>query len=86
MLMPSRATSNGRHGDADTRPSARKPNSVLAARLSTPPTIAASTRPASIIRFACANTFALDEHAVDVVDAGPPAPSASATNAVVACR
>jgi hypothetical protein len=46
------------------------PYSVVRHSESTPPTIAASTRPASIIRLAEANTFALDEHADDTVAAG----------------
>ena len=38
---------------------------------STPPTTAASMRPASIIRAAEPKTFALDEHADETAAAGP---------------
>ena len=48
-------------------------------RLSTPPTTAASTMPASIIRAAAANTLALDEQAVETTYAGPCKPSAART-------
>ena len=48
-------------------------------RLSTPPTTAASTQPASIMRCAVANTLALDEQAVDTTWAGPVKASAART-------
>jgi hypothetical protein len=82
MEMPSRSASSGRHGSRDSRPSALKPYNVDNARLSTPPTTAASHTPASIARAASANTLALDEHAVDTVIAGPRRPSAVRTSSV----
>ena len=42
-----------------------KPNRTLPHKVSTPPTMAASTRPSRIIRSAVANTLALDEQAVE---------------------
>src|SRR5258706_529084 len=76
MEMPSRATSKGRHGWPEIRPSELKPYSVVRHSESTPPTTAASIRPAEIIRRADANTLALDEHADDTTTAGPPRPRA----------
>ena len=43
--------------------------------MSTPPTTAASMRPASISRWAEANALALDEQAVDIAAQGPASPS-----------
>ena len=82
---PSRALSNGRHGALDTSPSELKPNSTLPHRVSTPPTSAASTTPAWISRAACANTFALDEHAVATVTHGPRRPVACCTKPPSEC-
>jgi len=47
------------------------PYNVVRHKLSTPPTIAASHKPDSIYLYAEANTFALDEHAVDIVTPTP---------------
>jgi len=85
MLMPLRRASKGRHGSRETRPSDAKPHSTLWHNASTPPTTTASTRPRRSQRSATANTLALDEQAVDTVTAGPPRPSASATNIAGAC-
>ena len=78
-LMPSRSTSNGRHGVGATNSSELKPNSTLPHSVSTPPTTAASISPRRISRSAEANTLALDEQAVDTTQRGPASCSASAT-------
>src|SRR6476659_10185458 len=82
---PSRVASNGRHALADTSPSELNPYSTLLHNVSTPPTTAASTTPASISRAACANTLALDEQAVATVTQGPRNPVASCTKSPSEC-
>src|SRR5688572_19010099 len=62
--MPLRAASKGRQMSCDSSCNESKPCSVDRQRLSTPPTTAASIRPASIQRCAVRNTLALDEQAV----------------------
>ncbi|EDT38332.1 hypothetical protein BamMEX5DRAFT_5884 [Burkholderia ambifaria MEX-5] len=79
--MPSRATSNGRHGRRDSSSSELKPYSVVRHSESTPPTTAASISPASIIRRAEPNTFAPDEHADEIAIAGPRSAKYARTNA-----
>ena len=81
MEMPLRSTSNGRHGSRDSSSSEPNPYSVVRQRLSTPPTTAASHRPAAIIRAAAPNAFALEEQAVETTDAGPSSPRCACTNA-----
>ena len=65
----------------DSSSSELNPYSVVKHRLSTPPTSAASTSPVASNRAALANTFALDEQAVDTTHVGPRRASACATNA-----
>ena len=84
-LMPRRATSNGRHGSGETSSSELKPNSTLPHSVSTPPTTAASASPARISRSACANTLALEEHAVATVTQTPVRPSACWTKSPSEC-
>ena len=79
--MPSRATSNGRHGWRDSSSSELKPYSVVRHNESTPPTTAASINPASIMRRAEPNTFAPDEHADEIAIAGPRSSKNARTNA-----
>jgi hypothetical protein len=62
-----------------------KPNNTLPHSESTPPTMAASARPVRIKRSACANTFALDEHAVATVTLKPVSPSACWTKSPSEC-
>ena len=83
--MPLRSASNGRHGSGETSWSALKPNRTLPHSVSTPPTMAASTRPRRSIRSAVANTFALDEQAVETVTHGPSRPSAAWTKSASEC-
>src|SRR5690348_7792303 len=83
--MPSRCASKGRQARFDTSSSEWKPNNTLSHNVSTPPTSAASTRPSRIRRSADANTLADEEHAVEIVSAGPVMPVASATNAASEC-
>ncbi len=74
MLMPSRLALNGLHRSGDNDSSASKPFRVSRHRLSEPPTIAASHRPAVIRRLAEANALADEEHAVEIVYLGPDKP------------
>ena len=83
--MPRRSTSNGRHGSGDTSSSELKPNNTLPHSVSTPPTMAASAMPVRIKRSACANTLALDEHAVATVTLMPVRPSACWTKSPSEC-
>src|SRR3954470_2588327 len=69
--MPLRSRWNGRQATGESAPSELNPYSVVRHRLSTPPTTAASHSPASIMRAALPNAFALDEQAVDMAIAGP---------------
>src|SRR3954467_609697 len=69
--MPLRSASNGRQATGESSPSELNPYRVVRQRLSTPPTTAASHSPASIMRAALPNAFALDEQAVDIAIAGP---------------
>ena len=85
MEIPSRSASNGRHGARDRSESELKPCKVDSATLSAPPITAASQTPAEIARAATANTFALDEHAVDTVIAGPRSPRTPRTSSVTEC-
>jgi hypothetical protein len=62
-----------------------KPNRTLPHSVSTPPTMAASTRPSRSIRSAVANTLALDEQAVETVTHGPSSASASCTKFASEC-
>jgi hypothetical protein len=77
--------SNGRQPHGETSSSEWNPNSTLSHKVSTPPTSAASARPSLIRRSAEAKTLADEEHAVEIVSAGPAIPVASATNAVSEC-
>ena len=79
--MPLRAMSNGLHGSGESSSSESKPYSVVRHRLSTPPTTAASIRPASSMRRAEPNTFAPDEHADDTDTDGPRSAKNARTNA-----
>ncbi len=76
---PSRSAPNGSAGRDDTSSSERKPYSVVRHSESTPPTTAASMRPAAIIRAALPNTFALDAHAAETANDGPRMPKRRAT-------
>src|SRR6478672_3993607 len=69
--MPLRSAAYGRQGRLEISPSELKPYSVVRHSESTPPTMAASIRPAAIMRRADANTLALDEQADDTAAAGP---------------
>ena len=73
------ATSNGRHGSRESSSSELKPYSVVKQSESTPPTTAASMSPASIMRRADPNTFALDEQAEEIDVAGPRRPKYART-------
>src|SRR4051812_37693394 len=72
--MPLRDASHGRHGLADNSPSDQNPCSVDSASEPAPPTSAASHNPAAIARAAAPNTFALEEHAVEMVTPMPRSP------------
>ena len=78
---PWRAASPGRHGSGEVSSSEAKPYSVVRHSESTPPTTAASARPAAISRSAAANALADDEQAVEMANAGPRTPSSSRTKA-----
>ena len=79
MEMPLRSASKGRQGSGESSSSELKPYSVVRHSESTPPTMAASIRPAAIMRAAEANTLALDEQAVETTTAGPSRPKAVRT-------
>jgi len=69
--MPLRFTSNGRQTCSDMSCKELKPYKVVKHKVSTPPTMAASIKPASNILRAVLNTLALDEHAEEITTAGP---------------
>src|SRR4029453_6012288 len=69
--IPLRAASKGRQMSCANNCNESKPCRVDRQRLSTPPTTAASIRPASIQRCALRNTLALDEQAVEITAMGP---------------
>src|SRR5688572_21100320 len=71
---PLRPASAGRQMSVDTSCSALKPYKVVRQRLSTPPTTAASQKPAAIARAADANTLALDAHAAATATVTPANP------------
>ena len=76
MLMPSRLRLKGLQSPWDTDSSAAKPLRVRRQRLSTPPVITASQRPAARSRRAEDRALALEVQAVDTVQAGPESLSA----------
>ncbi len=80
ILMPARLTDIGLQRSAEIASSAEKPASVKPDNASTPPAITASTAPARSRRAPVASAFADDEHAVEIVYAGPRTPSCWATH------
>src|SRR5690606_40586216 len=80
MLMPLRLREKGLQRCADTDSSALKPPMVKPHSESAPPAITASTMPARSSLAADASAFAPDEHAVEIVQAGPRAPDSRAMN------
>src|SRR6202040_153695 len=70
-VSPSRSSSHGRQGLRDSSSNESNPYRIVSPRLSTPPTTAASQNPASMNRAAVANTFALEEQAVEMTIDGP---------------
>ena len=79
MLIPLRLRENGLQRSLDTDSRAVNPPMVNALSESAPPAITASTIPAASSRAADASALALEEHAVDIVQAGPRAPDSKAT-------
>ena len=80
MWMPERLPENGLLRCSDTASSALNPEMVNEHSESAPPAITASAMPARSSRAAEASALALEEHAVDTVQAGPRAPLSAATN------
>ena len=78
MLMPLRLREKGLQRAADTESSALNPSMVKRHSESAPPAITASTMPARSNRAPDANAFALEEHAVEMVHAGPVIPLSAA--------
>ncbi|MNV44554.1 hypothetical protein D3C71_1363190 [compost metagenome] len=79
MLMPLRLTENGLQRAAETDSNALKPATVNRHIESAPPATTASTAPACSRRAADISALALDEQAVEIVQAGPVLPIRSRT-------
>lgn len=79
MLMPLRFTEKGLQRTAETDSSALNPATVKRHIESAPPATTASTTPARSRRAADISALALDEHAVEIVQAGPVLPIRSRT-------
>ena len=80
MLMPWRCAENGLQRSLATDSSAMKPRTVNWHSESAPPVMTASTSPVRSNRAADAIALALDEQAVEMVQAGPRAPDSAARN------
>ena len=78
--MPLRLAENGLQRAAETDSSALKPATVNRHIESAPPATTASTTPARSRRAAAISALALDEQAVEMVQAGPVLPMRSRTN------
>ena len=79
-LIPFRWTDKGLQRWAETASRALKPPTVKRPRASTPPATTASAKPACNSRPAEARALAPDEHAVEMVCAGPRTPRCCAKN------